>query len=494
MKQKYKKPIVVASLFDGMSGAQLALKHRGIPVKKYHASEIDKYAISVTKKNFPNTNFVGDITQLNGSDLGHVDLVIGGSPCQGFSMASNGRLNFEHPQSKLFFEFIRVLRECQEINPNLFFVLENVRMANKHRDIITEELNVEPSLIDSALLSAQRRRRYYWTNIPGVAQPSDEGWKLKDILEDNAELPVYSNIYGGFNKPVQIQTEKSHTLITPGGGGHIPSVNKIYSKKEKVKVKIRKHKLDDQFVLVLRDCKAMAKFNKGISLKDIATHCDVPLTQAEHWFRKDSSFSIPPAEVWDKLKEILDAEIILKEYDKFITEFIERDGVYNMAERITLPDGKHPTLTARSEGGKIQNVDDKYYLTEKMKKFITKKPHNYELGDRNTTDPVIARPLSATSHKMHRAYQDTYVTTDYKPYNKSNVRKLTGRECERLQTVPDDYTAFGIDANDQVTPISNSQRYKMLGNGFTIRIVSHILSYMEDNAQPMKTKKQLKLL
>ena len=238
----------------------------------------------------------------------------------------------------------------------------------------------------------------------------------------------------------------------------------------------------------------MAKFNKGISLKDIATHCDVPLTQAEHWFRKDSSFSIPPAEVWDKLKEILDAEIILKEYDKFITEFIERDGVYNMAERITLPDGKHPTLTARSEGGKIQNVDDKYYLTEKMKKFITKKTHNYELGDRNTTDPVIARPLSATSHKMHRAYQDTYVTTDYKPYNKSNVRKLTGRECERLQTVPDDYTAFGIDANDQVTPISNSQRYKMLGNGFTIRIVSHILSYMEDNAQPMKTKKQLKLL
>ena len=103
MKQKYKKPIVVASLFDGMSGAQLALKHRGIPVKKYHASEIDKYAISVTKKNFPNTNFVGDITQLNGSDLGHVDLVIGGSPCQGFSMASNGRLNFEHPQYKLFF-------------------------------------------------------------------------------------------------------------------------------------------------------------------------------------------------------------------------------------------------------------------------------------------------------------------------------------------------------------------------------------------------------
>tara|TARA_R110002020_G_scaffold377606_1_gene588662 strand:+ start:407 stop:1999 length:1593 start_codon:yes stop_codon:yes gene_type:complete len=530
MNTKNIKPIIVLSLFDGMSGTQLALRERKIPVETYYASEIDKYAISVTKKNFPNTKFIGDITQVNGKDLGKVDLVVGGSPCQGFSF-SGKRVAFDHPQSKLFFEFHRLLKECQEINPNLYFILENVRMAKKHKEVIDDHMGVDSIEIDSALLSAQRRRRLYWTNIPNVTQPQDLGLVLKDILEDDVREPMYSNIYGGFDeaKPRE-HYGKSVTIRTSTGGGHIPSVNKrkpkkifnthpsgkgmngwvydtdsvspplttnkgegnkIYTRIEKQQVKVRKHKLDKQFVLLLRDCRSMAKLSKGITTRDIAKHCGVPLTQAEHWFRKDSSFSIPPSEIWNKLKEILNAETMLKEYDKFITEFEVREGVYEMSERITEPHGKNPTLKA-SEPNK---VDDKYYLTEKMADFIVRKPHNYEIGDRNTIDPKIARPLKATYHKGQRAFEGTYVSTEYKPFDKTNIRKLTTIECSRLQTVkPDSYTKSGIDENGNTVTISNTQQYKMLGNGFTVSVIAHILSFTEGNPQPVKRKKQLKLL
>ena len=169
----------VLSLFDGLSGAQIALDRLGIKVDKYFASEVDKYAIEVAKKNYPNTIHVGSVTDITGADLPQIDLIIGGSPCQGFSFAGE-QLNFEDPRSALFFEYVRLLKE---IKPK-YFLLENVKMTKKSEGVITELLGVEPTMINSSLISGQRRQRLYWTNIPNISQPEDKGILLKDIIEN----------------------------------------------------------------------------------------------------------------------------------------------------------------------------------------------------------------------------------------------------------------------------------------------------------------------
>lgn len=175
--------INVLSLFDGMSCGQIALDQSGIEVDKYYASEIDKYAIEITKKNYPNTMHVGDVTKVDGTQLDKIDLLIGGSPCQGFSFAGK-QLNFNDPRSALFFEFVRLLKETKP----KYFLLENVRMKKEFQDIITEYLGVEPIMINSSLLSAQNRVRFYWTNIPNVTQPIDKGIVINDILEEAPDM------------------------------------------------------------------------------------------------------------------------------------------------------------------------------------------------------------------------------------------------------------------------------------------------------------------
>ena len=187
----------VLSLFDGMSCGQLALQRLGIEVSTYYASEIDKYAIEVCQANFPETIQVGDVCNLKTEDFQDIDLILAGSPCQGFSFAGK-QLAFDDPRSALFFEFIRMLKG---IKPK-YFLLENVRMKQEFQDIITEQVSacypdfkggdlfgsqIKPILINSALVSAQNRQRLYWTNIPNIEQPEDKGIVLKDILEENPE-------------------------------------------------------------------------------------------------------------------------------------------------------------------------------------------------------------------------------------------------------------------------------------------------------------------
>ena len=155
----------VLSLFDGMSCGQIALDKLGIKVDNYFASEIDKYAIQVTQKNYPNTKQIGSITEVKGEDLPKIDLLFGGSPCQSFSIAGNGS-GFDG-KSKLFWEFVRVLKECKP----KYFLLENVKMKKEWQDVISKALGVEPILIDSSLITAARRERLYWTNIPNIQQP-----------------------------------------------------------------------------------------------------------------------------------------------------------------------------------------------------------------------------------------------------------------------------------------------------------------------------------
>lgn len=167
----------VLSLFDGMSCGQMALNRIGIKYDNYFASEIDKYAIKVTQHNFPNTIQLGDVTKIKSSDLPKIDLLIGGSPCQGFSF-SGKQLNFNDPRSKLFFEFVRLINECKP----KYWLLENVVMKKEFEQIISDHLNVQPTKINSSLVSAQNRERLYWANF-NIEQPEDKNINLVDILD-----------------------------------------------------------------------------------------------------------------------------------------------------------------------------------------------------------------------------------------------------------------------------------------------------------------------
>lgn len=168
----------ILSLFDGMSCGQIALNRAGIKYENYYASEIENTPIKVTQHHFPNTIQLGDVTKISVSDLPKIDLLIGGSPCQGFSFAGK-QLNFNDPRSKLFFEFVRLLKECKP----KYFLLENVKMKKEYENIISEHLGVQPIKINSNLVSAQNRIRNYWTNIPNILQPDDKKIFLKNILE-----------------------------------------------------------------------------------------------------------------------------------------------------------------------------------------------------------------------------------------------------------------------------------------------------------------------
>ena len=207
------KGMNVLSLFDGISCGRIALERVGIKINAYLASEIDKHVITIARKNYPDTIHVGDITKLQG--MQGIDLLIGGSPCQGFSFAGKV-LNFDDPRSKLFFEFYRILEETR----SKYFLLENVKMKKESMDVITEHLGVEPIEINSGLVSAQNRVRLYWTNIPGIKQPEDKGISLKDITLDNehtkgAAIRGRYDDTGKIKQRIEVRKDdKSNTLTT----------------------------------------------------------------------------------------------------------------------------------------------------------------------------------------------------------------------------------------------------------------------------------------
>ena len=384
----------ILSLFDGMSCGRLALDRLGIKVDKYYASEIDKYAIQVSSANYPDIIQIGDVCDVKGEDYPDIDLVLAGSPCQGFSFAGN-QLAFDDPRSALFFEFVRILKE---VKPK-YFLLENVKMKKEFLDVISEHVGVEPILINSALVSAQNRLRYYWTNIPGVEQPEDRGIVLRDILETepdekydiseakvdrvlnakrgkgyfyNEDSEKIGTVIAGYykeptdgsyieqHKPVKHTERNRRHLKMPdekslcmtatmykGAGNN--GMTLVPMKPIKVgmaveEVKVRKHEVDlEKLQQLLRKAKANVKKTN----KQIAEETDLPITKVEHWFRTDSSFAIPSDDIWFKLKEVLDIKD--DSFDAQIMEFIYRDGVYESTQRVYSEEGKSPTITASNK-------------------------------------------------------------------------------------------------------------------------------------------------
>jgi DNA-cytosine methyltransferase len=340
----------ILSLFDGISCARVAAEKAGFVVESYYASEIDKYAIQVAKKNYPDTIHLGSVTGINGLDYQGVDLLIGGSPCQDLSIAKKDRKGLDGNRSSLFWEYVRILKE---VKPK-YFLLENVNsMPKEAKAIITEAVGVEPIMINAALVSAQNRKRLFWTNIPGVTQPEDRNIYLKDILESGDPFLV----------------EKQGKLIV-------------------------KH-LDKSITLMARDYKGFG--NQGMT----GVAVNVP--------QSDKSYCIPSTYYKENCKSLLKRK---------------KTGLYVVgAASRTYP--RIPNGEPRSKQIELRKDEKSNSLTSVQ------------------GDSLVATPLV--------------------------IRKLTPIECERLQSLPDNYT----------DGISNTQRYKCLGNAFNVDVVAHILGFIK---------------
>ena len=368
----------VLSLFDGMSCGQIALNRAGVKYDTYFASEIDKYAMQVTQANYPNTMQLGDVTKVDYTKLpiGGIDLLMGGSPCQGFSFAGK-QLNFNDPRSKLFFEFVR-LRD--ELKPK-YVLLENVRMKKDSEDIITKYMGFPPQAINSNLKSAQNRYRLYWWGqlvdgkyqmIP-IPPMKDEGIVLKDILEDLpfSEIPNYLN----------------NTWCGKRRGDMVKSVD------------------------------------------DPKANC---LT-ASMWKGQIPTFVKKPIQVGEATN--------IKGFD--------------ILKRVYSPNGKSPTLTTMQGGHREPKVAIGRIVNRRLDDNGVRKDYQLEL-------PYTAQIEVRNDEKSNCL---TTVQKDNVVVEKELYRKLTPLECERLQTVPDGYTEG----------VSKTQRYKMLGNGWTVEIISEIM-------------------
>lgn len=428
----------VLSLFDGMSCGQIALKKLGFYVENYFASEIDKYAIKVTQANFPNTIQIGDVTKVSALDLPQIDLLIGGSPCQGFSFAGK-QLNFNDPRSALFFEYVRLLKECK---PKYFF-LENVKMKKEYQDVITQYLGVEPIELNSALVSAQNRKRLYWTNIPGFVMPEDKGILLKHIVHEYEKgfnfiehLTPNFNINPsdkGMNGNVRsVNSEKSNCLTTNKGEG------------QKISIPEKMYRVDKE----KSNC-IIASIGRTTHREYLSKH------QGQMVFTDIEKYIVP----YEKALDILESEV---EKGKI--------KVYpSKTNNVT-------TLNPKNQNGSQTYQQDRIYIIHGKMVCLSAElsgRFNVLIEDTDvfggiTPDRIEKRQNGQRFSEGKKFY--TLTAQDKRGILiEGYIRKLTPIECERLQTVPDNYTAH----------VSDSQRYKMLGNGWTVDAVAEFFKHIE---------------
>nr|DAN83394.1 MAG TPA: Cytosine specific methyltransferase [Caudoviricetes sp.] len=392
------KPIVVLSLFDGMSCGQIALHDIGIPIKQYYASEIDKHAIKQTQCNFPETIQLGDVERWRewNIDWASVDLILAGSPCQGFSLAGK-MLGHDDPRSRLFWVFLDILRHTQKHSTNVKFLLENVRMRPNDERQINESLGLMPVVINSSLVSAQNRVRLYWTNIrtrqeglfgetyTDIPQPEDRGILIQDILENSVDEKYFlsPSVWSRHQIPSDIECD---------------SVRDPWLSKNM-------RELDD------KACTLLSCSYKGAR----ANGMTIVLAVGSLRFFGETEFR-------------------------------------------TMKTMKSPCLNAqRREDGNNQTVVELAVGTWRTHKVDG--GFREMVGDKSPCIPARAR---------NDGSGQPCVRTD------RVLRRLTPTECARLQTIPEWYR----------WECSDTQSYKMLGNGWTVEVIKHILSfYTEETNQ-----------
>ncbi len=383
------KKINVLSLFDGISCARVALHRIGVSINKYYASEVDKYAIQIAQKNYPDTLEIGDVRLVNGKDFNNIDLLIGGSPCQDLSSAKGNRQGLQGSRSGLFYEYVR-LRD--EIMPK-YFILENVNsMPKEARETITKILGVEPVMINGSLVSAQSRKRLFWVGklVNGeyrtvyIPLPKDKNILLGDILQDSVSV-----------------------------------AEKYFVKFPCVANKERKKHQQDLIQTIEGKGRCLVAGSHG---------------NAHHYTKT----LIPEEDKANKLGQIHDGQ---------------SGSVYST-------NGKSITLSANG-GGHGGNTG--LYCMPSTQENV------------NGVNLIEGKSLTLKSQYGRNSVANITMITKIGKIT-GRVRRLTTIECERLMTLPDNYT-FGI---------SDTQRYKCLGNGFIVDVVAHILSHIfSDNVKVM---------
>ena len=420
----------VLSLFDGMSCTRIALERLGIDVNHYYASEIDKYAMKVSEANYPDIIQIGDVQDWQSWDFdwSSIDLVIGGFPCQSWSLAGK-QLGDKDERGKLFWVMLDVMKKVIENNPNAYYLMENVKMKKEFEEYITfhtEEAlpNVNKYLINSALVSAQNRVRYYWTNIPGVEQPEQRGMVLRDILE---------------NKEIDGLSEKAIAYMNRGS----------------------------------------QKWSGGKS-------------RAEHYIKHESKKSNC---LTANMHKGVPYGVIAVDKPVQVGEAIDING-HDILKRVYSEDGKSPTLNActggnrepkvlagawrgryKADGSTEQKLEvrrggktNSLTTVQKDNVVVSDKPNQINPSKKASgKQPYMQDRVFHVDGKSHALTREFASRTNVGDEQEVYWRKLTPIECERLQTVPDDYTNH----------VSNTQRYKMLGNGFTVEVICHILNNME---------------
>ena len=452
----------VLSLFDGMSCGQIALNRLGIKYDNYYAAEIDKYAIEVTKKNFPNTIHLGDVTKVKAADLEPIDLLMGGSPCQGFSFAGK-QLNFDDPRSALFFEFVRLLKECKP----QYFLLENVRMKKIYQDVITEHLGVEPIMINSSLLSAQNRLRLYWTNIPGVKQPEDRGLVLRDILE-----------YNQTSVSELSEAKKDRVLNSQRGKGFFYNPDQ-HDKIGTLVAGYHKEPTDGSYLEIHKPVKDTERNRRHYKEVDEKSLC---MTSTMYKGAGNNGMTLVPIKNPERVKET----------PNYWQMDVSGKGYASQQDRIRKLDKPSNSLAAGSasipkvmcgafrgryneEGKTEQQLEIR--KDEKTNSITTVQKDNVvvELPEKSQTIKSQYYKSSRANFERSGTFHATGIKNEMGTY-----RKLTPIECERLQTVPDNYTQG----------VSNTQRYKMLGNGWTVDVIAHILKNIhEENNHTLQTER-----
>ena len=432
--------IKVLSLFDGMSCGQIALDQLGIEVDTYYASEIDKYAIEITQKNFPETIQVGDITKLDPKDFADVDLIMGGSPCQGFSFAGK-QLAFDDPRSALFFEFIRMLKA---IKPK-YFLLENVRMKKEFVDIISQQVSecypeitfgIQPILINSSLLSAQSRQRFYWTNIPNIKQPEERGIVLRDILENDVDNEFYHG-----KKSIEYM-ERGNDKWQQAGARRADRYEQTADKKKSFTITENWHKGVPYNYFKETKPKQVGSIKDGGQGNRIYSQDGKSSTLSS---QSGGTAGVGNALVETKPKQVGIAADI---------------SGHDILKRVYSPEGKSPTLNTMGGGNREPKVVTGGAFRGRDYDKDGKRMDRDGSSVANKTKQMLELRKDDKSNAITTVGKDSVVVDEELTW-----RKLTPLECERLQTVPDNYT----------DGVSNTQRYKMLGNGWTVEVIKHIL-------------------